>query len=189
MPERSTTKTTASGDRSTDTIDDVLNRLGEILKGANQPQTGGNPAPRPASGGGPVPVTPQPVTTPNGDPAQANQMREWLATEVMYLQMLPPITPKVLKKMDGFVKDLPELLKSLRHSPFLLAQIRDAVTAAKAKAGADGGRSTGDAELTAVVDMLGQDVSGSAGGERVVPVILAFCGAIALGRAIYDVTH
>jgi hypothetical protein len=195
MPETATntkdkkTAATERAERSTETIDDVLNRLGEIIRNANQPQTGGNPAPRPSTGGGlPTPTTTPPLPVVNGEADKTNQLREWLGTEVMYLQMLPPVTPKTLMNMDGFVQGLPALLKGVKDSPFLKQQIRQAVAEAKARAESDGGRSTGDAELAAVVDKIGSDVSG-ASGERFVPILLAGMAGIALGRALYDITH
>jgi hypothetical protein len=126
------------------------------------------------------------------------QMREWLARELMYMQLIPPLTPDLLMKLDKSLDEFPEFLKSLRDRPFLLTLIDQAMASARQQTSNSGAeRDFGnDPELAHLAERMARDMAGDS-EERILPVVAVLIGAavasavggVTVGRAVYEATH
>lgn len=184
--------TVERGERGTADLDDALKRLADVIRGSLPPQTS-PPTQTPPK------QTPVPAPPVGDEPAQTIALREQIATELMYMRMIPPLTPDILGRIDEILRQLPETVKTLAGSPYMMAQVEAALASAGlgSSSDGDGGRSAADdPELTALVQRLAGDAL-SGRDERVLPLgILVLGGAIAaagagvtVGRAIYGAFH
>lgn len=167
----------------------LLARLAEIIK--TMPT---NPAPTTTTTTRETTAT-QPPASSNGDAEQAMAFREQLATELMYMRMIPPLTPDLYPRIDEALRQLPETLKEIASSPYLTAQV-DAALAGLGHSASDGNgsRSTdGNTELSALAQRLAGDALGSR-DERALPVLgllvaaaaAALVGGTTFGRAVRE---
>jgi subtilisin family serine protease len=123
-------------------LDDILNRLAGALQGSGGPTgTGtststGTGANGPGTGSGSV-ISAGNGTGSNGaggampDPAA---FREMLATELGYMQSIPPLTDELIMELDEYFANLPEQLKELKNRPVLSMQV-SAATAGNGSGG------------------------------------------------------
>jgi len=160
-------------DTQTANIDEVLNKLAEILHGASPAQSQQPSITEPVS---------SQVLLPT-DPEQTMKLREQIATEMMYMQIVPALSEEILIKLDEFFPKVPDLLKSLNNRPYLQAQI-DKIVASGMQVSEKSGRSfDSDPELEVLAKRMGQDISGDS-GKRDIVIVISLIGALAAGVAV-----
>lgn len=174
------------------TIDEVLAKLGELLR-APQGTNGGPTPPGGPTNGGPTNGGPGVSITPSGGPVVSGtqppfdlgspeammRLREWLATEMMYMQRIPPITAETLEGLDDLVEQAPARLKAIGARPYLMSQVVERMrTAGSAFALSE--RETMDPEFVNIMNGL----TSQATEERIVPLLCLFAAGITVGRAI-----
>ena len=109
-------------------LDEVLKRLAErIAGGGTQPQP---PETTATAGYWPSPSPAPEASPPAADGASMMQFRDLLATELAYMQMIPPLTPEARLTIDRSMRSFAEAILFLRDSPHARARLDTAITLA-----------------------------------------------------------
>lgn len=184
------------------TIDEILAKLGELLRVSQGSASGGTTTGNATTGGGSNGAATTAGSSTGGsttggttagganaplsleNPADMVRLREWLGTEMMYMQMIPPVTPQMLEHLDDLVESMPARLKSIGARPYLMSQV-----AAQLK-GRDPERSTGDPEFERILREIvpfpeTSTSAGSAGDdERWAQLVTAALGLFGAGCTV-----
>lgn len=121
-------------------IDDILSRLADALNapggstGATGTNTGTNTGGSTTSAGtgNGTGTTTAVVETPD-----MTAFREMLATELAYMQLIPPLTDELILELDEFFANFPELLKTLKHRALLSMEVKAATATASNGSGGE----------------------------------------------------
>lgn len=133
---------------------------------------------------------------PESDESREEGFRAWVAREVYYLTLVPPIPESVLVDLHETVLNFLHLLKQLKRSPYLRQVVHEAMASATTKHGGDRSISEGD-DFEQLMKRMGQDMAGGDSDERVLPIavlvigaaIAACTGGVTVGRAVHEATH
>lgn len=131
--------------------------------------------------------TPSPAS-PGADSLRAHaahvmELREFLATEQLYMQAIPPLTTDDLLRLDGSFERTSRTLRSIMTRPFLMARVDDAVRASTAVPSA-GRPVQEDAELTLLAQRMLDDVSRD---ERAAGLDDLFLAAVVACGVAFDI--
>jgi hypothetical protein len=174
-------------EKQTPNVNEVLNQIAEIIRGAQDgPRDTGSSTPTQTTQPASKPVDPSAL-----DPEVVAALRDLVATEFAYNQLIPPLTPRVLADIDDTVATFPDFVKSASEKPYFRALFRAAVDMAMSQmsqSSNEDGRSLGeDRELQVAAQTVVSDLTyvDEEREERVLPLFAAAAAGIAIGKAIH----
>lgn len=156
------------------TLDQALERLADLLGGGAQPGRPAGPGPRPQP----------PTPTPSAPAPSPLEQQEAMARQYMHLASVPILTPRRIEELE---RDLPQLVASLRalpHRPSLKRRLRSLMEVVPGQVNNpermdDGAQSEGDGAfwpplpISDLANEMRKDLA--VGDERILPVVgLAF---------------